>query len=180
MFFLRLNVYMFEHNLHVAMNALCTRINNLFIFFGIAFTLASYFMSHSCVFFIYCSMCSSRNGVGAHRAGSAGYGSTACSGSGSGSSAGPGPEQHLPTTCHPHNRCIFQSGSSTGERLQKVHITVSTFDDLYDNNEHKNSDKGFPLNLCMFYKICDNATNWFRSALFICNSNNCAKQAGFG
>lgn len=133
-----------------------------------------------CFFFNYCSLCSSRNGVGAHRAGSAGYGSTARSGSSSGSSAGPGPEQHLPTTCHPYNRRIFQSSSSTGERLQNVHLTVSTFDDLYDNNEHKNSEKGFPLNLCVFYKICDNATNWFRSALFICNTNNGAKQSGFG
>lgn len=114
------------------------------------FIYTSFFLSCRtlcCVFFNDCSLWSFRDGVGTHGVGSAGDGSTAGSGSGSGSSSGP--EQHLPSTCHPHHGYIFQSSSSAGESLQKTH------------------DSPHPAQHLMASMTTQCATSWFRSALFL-------------
>ncbi|KAM3625421.1 uncharacterized protein V6R79_011745 [Siganus canaliculatus] len=64
------------------------------------------------------------DGVGANGAGSARDGSSAGFGSSSGS--GSGPEQHLSTTCHPHNRSILQSNNSTVSCDLSNHQAVSS------------------------------------------------------
>lgn len=64
-----------------------------------------------------CSLSFFRDGVGTNRVGPISDGSSASFGSSAGSSPGTGSEQHLSTTCHPHNRSVLQSNYSTGETL---------------------------------------------------------------
>lgn len=133
--------------MYLLQNHLTNNLTSCLFFLCFIYTSFCLFHPLCCVFFNECSLWSFRDGVGTHRVGSAGDGSTAGSGSSSGSSSGPGSEQHLPATCHPDNGCIFQSSSSAGESLQTTHDSPS---------QH-----------LMASMMTQCATSCFRSALFV-------------